>query len=415
MRGRSHFRLLGGLVALVFVLTVSLTPVAFASCSSSVEENEPPTTATPTSSPTATTEPTSTPTTVVEATPTSTPTPPIRTISTLVDEVEAGKVSMVVGGSSEYIAGARFNLNAGKESQEEILLVEVKFERRPNRGVHVLTLSEPLRHSHYPGESVSEIPVANPEPTSTPYPHQIPRTNPPSGRTPSVPQIPADAKFVFDPVTAQVDKDALKLGVERASQFYAEVLGQSGGPITFVTVSSGCKGVVATYIAQDTICVNVQHPDWVNRTFEQKFKTGAHEYFHNVQRSVGCQVGWDSGGLDPVWLGEGSAEFYAFWVLSESGMTPLYQTIEQLKLPLRVDKSLTLPAMEVPAIQSFSYSLAAVAVDFLVSKSDIDSYIAYCGLRSSGVQWMSAFEQAFGISPSEFYEQFELYRTNGYR
>lgn len=417
MRRKLNLRFLSGLVALFSVLLVSLAPFTFASCStSSVEENEPTSVASPTPTATPTDSPTQTATPIPEPSTTGTPVAPQpRTISTLVDNAEVGSSSLVVGGASEYFVGSRFVLNYGKESQEELHLIEVKFERRTNRGVNVLSLESPLTHSHTSGESVSEIPPLNPEPTRTPYPYQVPSVNSPVSQTPSVPQIPSNVTFQFDLLTPQIDQDAIRLGVERASLLYESVLGRTARPMTFVTVTSGCKGVVATNIAPDIICVNVLHPDWTNRIFAQKFKTGAHEYFHNVQRTIGCQVGWDSPGQDAVWLGEGSAEFYAYWVLSESGLTPLYETLEQLKLPLRANESLRISEMESSSIQGFSYALSAVAVDFLVSKSTITSYVTYCELRSSGVQWKSAFETAFGLTLSEFYEQFELYRANGYR
>lgn len=413
MRIKGRTSAIFGTIFLVLMALV-LAPTSFASCSTGVEENEDvvadPTatsTSTPTSTLTPIPEPTQTPT------PTAIPTPTPRTISFLDEAADAGTTRLVVGGASDYVVGASFILNFGKETQEQIKIASLGFERRPNRGVHVLIIGNPLKHPHQIGESVSEEQL-NTE--GALFPHHVPQGLASSSRTISDPQIPSNVLFNFDPTTSKEDQDAIRLGVERASQIYSSVFEITGAPMTFTTIPSGCpKGVVATYISKNTLCVDTSHPQWTSRTFELKMKTGLHEYFHNVQDTIGCQTSWDLGYLDPVWLMEGSAEFYAYWGLSESGMTPLTQTIHQLRQSLRASYDLRLTEMETPSLQTFSYSLATLAVDLLVSKSSITAYIGYCELRSSGIEWKSAFEQAFGITSSEFYEQFELYRSNGYK
>jgi len=127
-------------------------------------------------------------------------------------------------------------------------------------------------------------------------------------------------------------------------------------------------------------------------------------------------VGWDSG-LDAVWLGEGAADFYGYWVLSESGFGPLYETLEEFKKRLRVNEVVTLAMLEAPSPgqwQSLYWNLTVVAIDYLVSRTDVHAYMGFCELRSSGIPWRTAFHQAFGLTVPQFYEEFELYRANGY-
>ena len=400
-----------GTIILVLVALV-LTPTSFASCSAGVEENEDVVvdpTATSTSTPIP--EPTQTPTPTTIATPTP------RTISFLDEAADAGMKRLVVGGASDYVVGASFILNFGKESQELIKIVELGFERRPNRGVHILTLSTPLVYAHANGEGVSEVLVYEPNPTSTPYPHQVPAISSPKSLVPSVPQVPDNVTFKFDLSTTQEDQNAIRLGIELAYRMYTEVLGKYPKPMTFTTLTSGCNGAVASIIGQDLICLNILHPGWKSRSYDQKIKTGPHEYFHNLQHTIGCDVGWDSG-LDAVWLGEGSADFYAYWVLSESGFGSLHKTLEDFKKPLRVIDVASLSELESHTPnqwQSLYWNQSVLAVDYLVSKTDLHSYIGFCELRSSGIPWKVAFHQAFGLTVPEFYEQFELYRANGYK
>jgi len=123
-------------------MALALAPTSLASCSTGVDENEDvvePTatlTSTPKPSPTSTPipEPTQTPTPTIIATPAP------RTISSLDESAQPGAIKVVVGGAPDYIVGAVFILNFGKDTQEQIKVVELGFERRPNRGVHVLTL-----------------------------------------------------------------------------------------------------------------------------------------------------------------------------------------------------------------------------------------------------------------------------------
>ncbi len=405
---------------LLVLMALVFAPTSFASCSTGVEENEDvvvePTaisTPTPTSTPTQIPEPTQTPTTI------SPPRP--RTISTVLDSVEAGHNLVVVGGASEYIVGGEFTLNFGGATEEDIRVVAIQFERRPNRGVHLLFLQSALTYAHTSGESVSEIQVVNQQPTATPHPYQVPSLDAPISRTPSVPQIPANVIFRFDPSTSQADQDAIRLGVELSSQLYRTLWNQLAGPVTIMTTTEKCNKdvVVFGWIGNRTICGNIAGTQWTGRTFEQKLKGMAHEYFHNLQLSIGCQPNWDAGGRDePIWLGEGAAEFYAYWSQSESGYGALHKSLKELKTPLTLYNALTLSQMESPIAsrpETFNLALATVAVDYLVSRTNLRAYVDYCELRSSGVQWRGAFQTAFGLTTSEFYEQFELYRANGYK
>ncbi|MEP7214932.1 MAG: hypothetical protein ABI782_01695 [Anaerolineaceae bacterium] len=377
-----------------------------------MKENAPTVVVPTTTTPATQTSPITTATTITS---TSVPTPAPRTISTLVDNAEAGKSSVVVGGASDYEVNTKFTLNYGKATQEELVVVSLQFEHRTNRGVYVLFLRSTLTYSHTSGEDVSEIP------RGAPPRYQIPNVAAPASRIPSVPQIPTNVTFQFDASTTQSDQDVLRLGVERASQLYDQIWSRPADGLTIFTTTQTCSNevVVAGWVAPKTVCVNIVTPLWTNRTFEQKFKGAAHEYLHNIQETIGCNTGWVNPGHDTIWIGEGAAEFYAYWTLSESGYGPLYKSLEELKKTLRGYNALTLAQMESAPIatkpETFNVSLAAVAVDYLVSKSDLHAYITYCELRSSGMQWKTAFEKAFGLTIPEFYEQFELYRASGYR
>lgn len=403
MRGRPRLRLFSLVVLALVVLTASLSPVALAACSSgSAEEDGPTAIATQTVVATAISEsspsPTATATPTEEPTPTVAPTPRPRTISTVFEPAEAGSAQIVVDGAPEYVTGARFTLNFGTNTEEEIFVAEAKFQLRPGRGIYVLTLEPPLKYAHRIGESVSEIPKDIPV------------------LTPSEPQVPENVTFVFDPATPVDDQRAIRLGVEYASRTFAESFGRPAGPITLQTVTEGCKGVVATYISATTICFNINHPDWKGSTFELKLKIGAHEYFHNLQSTIGCSVGWNTSGSDAVWLGEGSAEYYGLLVLSQTELVGLDGIIAQLRSGIKTRNAGKLSEMESPPPPyGLDYALATVAMSYLVERSSISAYVGYCTARAQGEEWHSAFAGAFGLSVDEFYKEFEAYRANDYK
>ena len=134
---------------------------------------------------------------------------------------------------------------------------------------------------------------------------------------------------------------------------------------------------------------------------------------------MGCspQVNWNAPEKRPTWLFEGSAEFVGHAVLDFAGIERLDYRLTRWR---ESDKrSSYLPALS--TVETISqgaqmpYTVAALAVNDLASSAGIRSVASFCELRGQGTPWEEAFLRAFSVTPSEFYEQFELKRTNGYK
>ena len=60
-------------------------------------------------------------------------------------------------------------------------------------------------------------------------------------------------------------------------------------------------------------------------------------------------------------------------------------------------------------------TLAVVAVDFAVSLKELRALVDFWQAIGDGASWPTAFESSFGLSIDEFYQEFEAYRSRGFR
>ena len=153
----------------------------------------------------------------------------------------------------------------------------------------------------------------------------------------------------------------------------------------------------------------VENPQWVNRTFEQKMQTGAHEYFHIVQHELSRN--W-FGSLEPHWLIEGSAEYVGYGAFMEEGI--LTQEEVDSLLHLRTARS------QAPALSSVEfvsdwlavcpelpcYSISFEATQSLLTRGDLRDLGRFLVLARAE-PWPEAFDESFGITVEDFYTSFE--------
>ena len=161
--------------------------------------------------------------------------------------------------------------------------------------------------------------------------------------------------------------------------------------------------------------------------------TLAHEYFHLLQRRLG---GYPPAASDPSprWVTEGAATYAGGLYRRERWGTPA----EELRLSrLRQSVTVTEQLDELTLSRLFyagagpAYSLAALAIEWLsghataaptdtfdpIPPAWLDglaedaTYVAYYDALSAHNDWEDAFASTFGLSPGEFYESFEAYRS----
>ena len=129
----------------------------------------------------------------------------------------------------------------------------------------------------------------------------------------------------------------------------------------------------------------------------------AHEYFHVLQHFLRPWEEW--GPLEPVWLTEGTAEYfaarYAFnaerydqFVAYQRGVArqyPFEATTSDLYAP---------------------YVLGFLALDWLMADASDDAHIEYFRRTHELGFWREAFHEAFGMTIDDFYPAFEAYRVD---
>ena len=163
--------------------------------------------------------------------------------------------------------------------------------------------------------------------------------------------------------------------------------------------------------------INSSRLDGLHRHFQ--IQLGAHEFNHaQVYDLIELNLGGDdkTPAEGPLWLVEGTADFFAWQALSEGGIIPYGEVREdRLKYAKRIPDSLE--AMETS--QGFysiynSYDYAMLAVELLASRSGQSSLFQYYASLKPGTTWQDAFNSVFGMTVEEFYDLFEQHRAAGF-
>ncbi len=160
---------------------------------------------------------------------------------------------------------------------------------------------------------------------------------------------------------------------------------------------------------------------------KSRMKVIAHELVHSGYQYRLSQL--NVGGANrqvpdggPRWLSEGIAEFLAYQALSAGGVFS-YQTERQSKDPWGfvehakiVDKQLR--DMETQdgfsSVRGSPYKYSLMAAELLASHTGQRALLDYYRLLQPGTTWQMAFEAAFGMTVTEFYQLFEEHRAAGF-
>ncbi|MYE32328.1 MAG: M1 family metallopeptidase [Chloroflexi bacterium] len=159
--------------------------------------------------------------------------------------------------------------------------------------------------------------------------------------------------------------------------------------------------------------------------------TLAHEYFHILQGRLGDYPAIDP---SPRWMTEGAATYAGGLYERERWGTPAESLrLSRLRHSLAISEQLddlTLSRLFYRGAGPV-YSLAALALEWLSGYAAADSpdtfdptgpgwsnqlpdhatYVDYYAALASADDWREAFEATFGLSPDDFYESFESYRS----
>ncbi|MFP9138559.1 peptidoglycan-binding domain-containing protein [Devosia sp. XGJD_8] len=181
---------------------------------------------------------------------------------------------------------------------------------------------------------------------------------------------------------------------------------------------SGCHGGEAGYGFM-FMCAkaDVFSGDWFGAGVPaQRSFALAHEYFHMLQyeRAVGSLAGCCSGVntlemLGPQWLVEGAAEYIAFRMLGDNGAMDLQREVDwhtqkagEVSTPL-----VKMETREGYYAEERASSSGMIAAHLLAESSGLASLAQFYDEIGAGKDWEVAFQDAFGLTPAEFYASYD--------
>ena len=231
---------------------------------------------------------------------------------------------------------------------------------------------------------------------------------------------PADPRGMYFAVGAGVDAQSIADvhgGIDRAGAFLARSAGGDRSRTATARIVTGD----ATYCCLahlDGIDITTGNSEWVSPRAvapdtwpadTERMELAAHEYVHVWQGEVGgngCMLG-------PRWLSEGMAESFAYRSLVGAGLIP--QTNMDVFTKRQLITASTHPALAQLETQwpdsANPYSVAYLAVDRLLAANGPLPVRAWCEAVGRGIEWHSAFAQAFGEDTASFYARFEAYKS----
>ena len=221
----------------------------------------------------------------------------------------------------------------------------------------------------------------------------------------------------------------LRAGMASVVMFFAERYGIAPPEVSVVVdpdlwtigvASPGTIRIAAGFVESEVLA-------------EQVRGTLAHEYYHVLQFHL-RQEG-PGAGSSPAWITEGAATYAQdLYERAQSGGTAEAVHVGRWRHSLGVARPLR--ELESNGVfreepESWAYSFGALAVEWLSGHAeagpdgefgpedvgwtdrldDDGAHLDYYRLLASGADWQEAFAIAFGLSPDEFYAEFEAYRA----
>ena len=231
---------------------------------------------------------------------------------------------------------------------------------------------------------------------------------------------PGDPRGMYFAVGAGVDARSIAdvhEGIDRVSAYLARTAGGDRSKTATTRINTGAS----TYCCLahlDGIDIVTGNSEWVSpraaaadtwTADTERTELAAHEYVHVWQGELGgttCMLG-------PRWLSEGMAESLAYRALVADGLIP------QANMDTFTKRQLMAATTHPPLAQLESqwpdsanpYSVAYLAVDRLLATNGNAPLRAWCTAVGRGVEWHTAFAQAFGETTDAFYARFETYKT----
>ena len=174
--------------------------------------------------------------------------------------------------------------------------------------------------------------------------------------------------------------------------------------------------------SDDQIFMNASSEWYQNTEPKYRMKVIAHELIHAYQIGMselkfGTSRDHEVPESGPRWLIEGIAEYLAYKSLSEGGILS-YESERDSRIVIdakRIDKPLSeMEKREGYRGVSGAYNHFLLAAELLAKNSGESNLLKYHALQDSKTMWQEAFEKAFGMTVTQFYDLFEEHRAAGF-
>lgn len=221
--------------------------------------------------------------------------------------------------------------------------------------------------------------------------------------------------FLFDPLVSAEDRFDVIEGVRLGQDAIARYLGESDLGDVRITVLDTAYPQDAYLMAAtlgSSIVVYAGGDSWRAAPSIVRIETMVHELTHVYH---GKLLG-DRRDEPPIWFIEGTAEAMGFQAVSQLGVidqNDVYDLELYWLTSYPVDGSLgDLQGSETMSVDN--YPLAYIAVQYLLGRSGLsvsaigDAFAA----MEQGASFDDAFTSAFGISPDQFYPEFDAWRLD---
>jgi hypothetical protein len=230
------------------------------------------------------------------------------------------------------------------------------------------------------------------------------------------------------PVTLRVEQGVaapevtpVRTGILAAERYARRVVGRPVGDTVDARVSgtSGCgllnhtDGIPVGEAERGRLCIDTGSLRWQWLVLTDPTSAAviaAHEYAHVVQADLGCLPG---GSGEPRWLVEGMATELGWRALIAARRSTWSEMHDSIADGGAFDANLMpLQRYETAGGRDAEYALWHGATEALPGVP-VQPLIRWCRLTGSGLPWRAAFERAFGLTTTRFYERFEHSRLAG--
>ena len=186
------------------------------------------------------------------------------------------------------------------------------------------------------------------------------------------------------------------------------------------TIWENDRGIGIAGAYKNHFFVNTSNEWYQNTKPKYRMKVIAHEFIHTYQNELSeLEVSSEAHEVPeagPRWLRQGIVEYLAYKSLSEGGILSYESERNRfVSNAKRIDK----PLSEMEKQEGYRgvggvYNHFLIAAELLAKNSGESNLLEYHALQNSKTTWQEAFEKAFGMNVTQFYDLFEEHRAAGF-